>query len=188
MTDMKSITPQKLLWLDLEMTGLDDANDRILEVAAIITDWDFREIASFETGVSQDQAAYNRLRANELAASRPVETEELITTAQSGMPETEAEEAVLRLIAEHAEAGETLLLAGNSIHSDRRFIRRYWPRLDAMLHYRMLDVSAWKVVMVSRYGVEFRKQEKHRALDDIRESIAELQSYLRYITIPPHDA
>ena len=71
-----------------------------------------------------------------------------------------------------------MLLAGNSIHVDRRFIIAKWPKLDAKLHYRMLDVSAWKVVFEGITRKKFAKPDAHRALDDIRGSIAELQYYL----------
>jgi oligoribonuclease len=75
---------------------------------------------------------------------------------------------------------EPAVLAGNSIHNDRLFIKRQWPQLDLKLHYRMLDVSAWKVLMQGKYGVKFEKKEIHRAFDDIQASIAELQHYLEW--------
>ena len=68
----------------------------------------------------------------------------------------------------------------NSIHSDSKFIHRWWPALDLKLHYRMLDVSAWKVLMQGKFGVEYEKKEVHRAFDDIQASIAELQYYLEW--------
>ena len=78
---------------------------------------------------------------------------------------------------------EPALLAGNSIHMDRQFIRHWWPNVEKRLHYRMLDVSAWKVVMIGKYGIEYEKLEKHRALDDIRESIDELEFYLTKLRV-----
>ncbi|HSW90953.1 MAG TPA: exonuclease domain-containing protein, partial [Candidatus Saccharimonadales bacterium] len=77
-------------------------------------------------------------------------------------------------------ASEPAVLAGNSIHQDRRFIRQWWPEVEALLHYRMFDVSSFKVWMQGKYGLEFEKKETHRALDDIDESIAELQYYLEW--------
>jgi len=71
-----------------------------------------------------------------------------------------------------------VLLAGNSVHIDRQFIKSNWPKFDVFLHYRMLDVSAWKVVFEGKYGKKFAKPDAHRALDDIRGSIIELQYYL----------
>ena len=78
---------------------------------------------------------------------------------------------------------EPILLAGNSIHQDRKFIDREWPNLGSLLHYRMLDVSAWKVVFDGKYGKRFAKPEAHRALDDIKGSIMELKYYLTKVRI-----
>jgi oligoribonuclease len=85
-------------------------------------------------------------------------------------------------INKHFDQDEPALLAGNSIHCDRGFIRHWWPNVEKRLHYRMLDVSAWKVVMIGKYGVEYTKLEKHRALDDILESIDEMKFYLEKVT------
>ena len=74
--------------------------------------------------------------------------------------------------------GKEVILAGNSIHQDRKFIDKEWPEVSKRLHYRMLDVSAWKVVMEGKYGKKFVKREAHRALDDIQGSIEELKWYL----------
>lgn len=178
MTDLKHTNPKKLLWLDFELTGLNPAKDRIIEVAAIVTDWDFKELAEYQSGVRHNEQKLRDLLAqNAWMVSRPKETEALLETAMSGPSEIEVESAVLKLLDGHAE-GTPVLLAGNSIHFDRMFIRQWWPRLEARLHYRMLDVSAWKVVMMGKYDMEFKKKEQHRAMDDIRESIAELKFYL----------
>jgi oligoribonuclease len=81
-------------------------------------------------------------------------------------------------VKEHFDSDIKILLAGNSIHMDRRFIERQWRTFDALLHYRILDVSAWKVVFEGKYRKKFAKPEAHRALSDIRGSIEELQYYL----------
>ncbi|MNH33570.1 Oligoribonuclease [compost metagenome] len=91
------------------------------------------------------------------------------------------ENELLAFIDEHFEANKPVLLAGNSIHQDRRFIVNEWRRLYARLHYRMLDVTAWKVVFEGKYRKKFAKPEEHRALGDIRGSIMELQYYLAKI-------
>ena len=78
--------------------------------------------------------------------------------------------------------GETVYLAGNSIHQDRKFIEREWPELNTKLHYRMLDVSAWKIVFENALHRSFPKPENHRALDDIRGSIEELKWYRKMIS------
>lgn len=173
-----------MLWIDLEMTGLDPQKDCIVEVAAIVTDWDFAELGSLDYGVKQDEDKLRDLfAANPWTAARPSESAILIEHSQQGIPETQAEADIIKLIDKHFAPDEPVLLAGNSIHCDRGFIKRYWPKLEARLHYRMLDVSAWKVVMQGKYGVAFTKKEAHRALDDIRESIAELQQYLLSVHI-----
>lgn len=179
MADLKKVTPAKLLWVDLEMTGLRPQTDRIVEVAAIVTDWDFKELARLESGVKQDGQEITALfAANDWASARPENTKQLIDLSLGSPAEKEVEDNLLALIDEHVTPGEVMLLAGNSIHQDRAFIRQWWPRLNERLHYRMLDVSAWKVVMQAKYGLEFPKKETHRALDDIIESIDELKFYL----------
>lgn len=179
MTELNKITPKKLLWLDLEMTGLNPQKDRIVEVGAIVTDWDFTEIASFESGVRHERAQLKKLfAANPWAAARPQNTQELIDLSRKSPSEADVEAELLQLVEAHFEHDQPVLLAGNSIHVDRGFIRQWWPNLEERLHYRMCDVSAWKVVMVGKYHLEFKKQEAHRALGDIRESIDELQFYL----------
>lgn len=172
---------QKIFWVDLEMTGLDPKRDRIVEVAAIVTDWNFAEYAVYESGVGQDVTEVAALLdANEWYAALPENKHAMQQRAQTGPPEKEVVEQLVQLLDEHFAPDEKVILAGNSIHQDRRFIRQWWPELDQRLHYRMLDVSAWKVLMMGKFGVEFKKSEAHRALDDIRESIGELQFYLTY--------
>lgn len=181
MTELKNITPQKLLWIDLEMTGLNPAKDRIVEVGAIITDWDFNELDVFESGVGQDKNEVTQLfQANDWAMARPENTQELIKLSLSSPTEQEVEAALVALVNKHFASNEVALLAGNSIHADRGFIRQWWPNLEKRLHYRMLDVSAWKVVMQGKYNLPYQKQEAHRALGDIRESIDELTYYLEW--------
>ena len=186
--ELKRINPTKLLWIDLEMTGLDPRVDRIVEVAAIVTDWQFTELDTLETGVAQDvHEAEQLMNRVSIFQDRPDLKKEFLTCAKNGIPEAEAEDRLLQVIDKHFAPGEPVLLAGNSIHTDRQFIRTWWPRLEKRLHYRMLDVSAWKVVMIGRYGVEYKKSETHRALADIRESIAELQDYLKVLSSTPRE-
>jgi len=176
MSELKNITPKKLLWLDLEMTGLNPAKHKIIEVAAVITDWDFNELATFEAIVKQPKSVLANMddwpRKQHTASG-------LLAKVGEGIDSSAAEQELCNLIGAHFGSGPALL-AGNSIHTDRQFIRVEWPKVEAKLHYRMLDVTAWKVVMVGKYGIEFSKKDTHRALDDIRESIAELQFYLNH--------
>lgn len=182
MADLKRITPEKILWLDLEMTGLIPTRDKIVEVAAIVTDWNFTELATFDSGVGNDpEAIRDMLDADPWFAQFPENKKKFIELAANSPALEEVEDRLLELINEHFPHDAPALLGGNSIHMDRQFIRQYWPRLEARLHYRMLDVSAWKVVMIGKFGTEFKKKEAHRALDDVRESIAELQFYLEKV-------
>ena len=180
--DLKRVTPNHLLWVDLEMTGLDAAIDRIVEVGAIVTDWQFKELDSWETGIAHDTAEVAELMARSpFYDTHPELKRDLLGSVKTGLPEKEVEEKLLALVDKHFTPGEPVLLAGNSIHTDRQFIRHWWPQLEERLHYRMLDVSAWKVVMIGRYDLEYKKKEAHRALGDIRESIAELEYYLQVL-------
>lgn len=176
----KNAVPTKLLWVDLEMTGLEAAQDVILEVAAEITDFDFKTLASYEAMVRQPrEVVVERMQKNTWWADFPANRDEFIAKLEQGKPSEQVEQELIRLVQEHF-GNEPAVLAGNSIHNDRKFIAAWWPALDLKLHYRMLDVSAWKVFMQGKYGVTFEKKEVHRAFDDIQASIAELQHYLSW--------
>lgn len=173
----------KILWVDLEMTGLDPRDDRIMEVAAIVTDWDFSELATYEGVIKVgDDVIESRMRgpAAGFWDANPTARDGLVMQNATGKSATEIEDELLKFLDENFDDA-TILLAGNSIHQDRRFIRHEWPRVDARLSYRMLDVSAWKVVFEGKYRKKFAKPEEHRALGDIRGSIMELQYYLKKV-------
>lgn len=171
----------KLLWVDLEMTGLEPKTDRILEVAAIVTDWNFTELASFETVVHQPPKVLEGM--DEWCKTQHGASGLTERVQESEVSETDAEDLLLDIIEHIYKDDEKVILAGNSIHQDRRFIRKYWPRLEERLHYRMLDVSAWKIVFEGKYRKRFAKPEEHRALGDIRGSIQELQYYLGKVKV-----
>lgn len=176
----------KLLWIDLEMTGLDPVEDRIVEVAAIATDWDFKEVASYQAVVKVGPRLMKRRMdsAKDFWDANPKVREALVKqNGEHGRSGRTIENELLAFVNEHFEEGTPVLLAGNSIHQDRKFIVRTWPRLDTRLHYRMLDVSAWKVVFEGKYKKKFIKPESHRALEDIRGSIEELKYYLRKVKV-----
>lgn len=170
----------RILWLDLEMTGLSPDKDMITEVAIIVTDWDFNEVATYQGVIkNNDSHMKKRFKANADFWDKNTESRDgLIGQNKDGKPLLEVEDEILSLIKEHFEKDTPVLLAGNSVYWDRRFITKNWPRFDEKLHYRLLDVSAWKVVFEGKFGKKFSKPEVHRALDDIRGSIAELQYYL----------
>ena len=175
--------PQRILWMDLEMTGLDPVQDRILEVGAIVTDWDFNEIATYEAVKKVGPNLMKKQMTTTFWSENPETRDALIAQNSSGKHGRAVENELLEFIDIHFEKDIPVLLAGNSIHQDRRFIVNEWQRLDARLHYRMLDVTAWKVVFEGKYRKKFAKAETHRALADIRGSIEELQYYLQKVTV-----
>src|SRR5665213_1176968 len=176
----KHTVPTRLLWVDLEMTGLDPLEDVILEVAAEITDFEFKTLANYEAIVQQPRdLVVERMGKNIWWKDYPNNRDEFVRKVATGKPAEQVQRELIELI-EQQFGDEPAILAGNSIHNDRNFIKQWWPQLDLKLHYRVLDVSAWKVVMQGKYGAQFEKKEVHRAFDDIQASIAELQYYLEW--------
>lgn len=173
---------ERILWVDLEMTGLDPQKDVILEVAAIVTDWEFNEIATFESGVGHDVVQVSELLdANPFYIKMKENKASLLALTTDSAPSKVVERQLIEFVKTHCESARPVILAGNSIHIDRQFIRAEWPTFDQSLHYRMLDVTAWKLVFENKFGLKHQKQEKHRALEDIRESIAELKVYMEHV-------
>lgn len=167
-----------LIWLDLEMTGLNPFQDRILEIATIVTDSQLRilaegpVIAIYQSAAILDEMDdWNR---EHHGASHLVER-----VRSSNATETDAELATLSFLSDYVPAGASPL-CGNSICQDRRFLARWMPRLEAYCHYRNLDVSTLKI-LAQRWAPEvassFKKESRHLALQDIRESIDELRHY-----------
>jgi len=173
--------------MDCEMTGLRLDSDKLIEVSALVTDSDLNVLGEgVDIVIHADDAA--------LAAMVPVVTE---MHARSGLTEevrrstvtvAEAEEMVLDYIRQYVPTPRTVPLAGNSIATDRAFIARDMPALDAHLHYRMIDVSSIKELCRRWYPrIYFGQPEKgltHRALADIKESIRELEYYRRTAFVP----
>lgn len=175
----------KLLWIDLEMTGLDPERDRILEVAAIATGWDLELMtrgdkqAEMTAVVKVSEKLMQERMVGEFWEKNAESRDGLMAQNAEGEGARVVEQKLLDFIDEWF--GNEVILAGNSIHQDRKFIDREWPEVSRRLHYRMLDVSAWKVVFEGKYGKKFTKREAHRALDDIRGSIEELKWYLEMV-------
>ena len=176
-----------LVWLDMEMTGLDPAKERIIEMATILTDGNLVELA-----VGPDLVIH---QADEiLVAMDDWNTKHhggsgLVDRVKaSTVSEADAEAQTIAFINAHVSAKDRPVLAGNSIHQDRRFVRTYMPILDERLHYRMVDVSTIKELSRRWFPAvtakQTKKKETHRALDDIRESIDELRYYRANVFLP----
>ena len=177
----------RLVWIDCEMTGLDLANDALIEIAALVTDADLVPLGEGVDVVihASDEALANMPEVVVDMHAKSGLTEEV---RASTVTMAEAEKLVLDYIREHVPDARTAPLCGNSIATDRGFIARDMPELDAHLHYRMIDVSSIKELCRRWYPrIYYAQPEKglaHRALADARESIRELEYYRRTAFVP----
>ncbi|PZQ88158.1 MAG: oligoribonuclease [Leifsonia xyli] len=171
----------RLVWIDCEMTGLDLEIDELVEVAVVVTDYDLTPLdAGFSIVIKPDQSAYNHMgdfvREMHTASG-------LLEEIPGGVSLADAEYQVLEYILRFVPENGTAPLAGNTIGTDRAFIAKYMPRVDAHLHYRNVDVSTIKELARRWFPrVYFQSPAKnggHRALADILESIRELEYYRR---------
>src|SRR5688572_24066945 len=146
----KDAIPTKLLWFDMEMTGLDPLQDVILEVAAEVTDFNLKTLETYETRLIQDrQAVLTRFQANNWWRDFPENRDDFLKHLEEGKHPKQVVEELAALVDRHFK-GELAILAGNSIYNDRGFIKYQWPTLDLKLHYRMLDVSSFKILMQAK--------------------------------------
>ena len=167
-----------LVWLDLEMTGLDPDSERVIEIATAITSHDLSEIIEGPNLVIQQPMEFidnmDDWNTNQHTKSGLVESLKV-----TNITIEEAQKQTLEFLSMHAEKGRSPL-CGNSISHDRRFLRRYMPELDAFFHYRNVDVSSIKE-LIKRWNPEllagFKKSSGHRAMEDVLESIQELKFY-----------
>jgi oligoribonuclease len=177
------MSKKKLLWMDLEMTGLDEKNDQILEIAAIVTDAELRPLDQKHYVIYQPQTVLEGM--NDWCKLHHGKSG-LTALVPSGTPLSTAEKELTEWVETHfgkKHGKDGAVLAGNSIHNDRRFIDTHMPAFAKTLHYRMVDVSSFKEIFRERYNVKYEKKNAHRAIDDLHESIAELSHYLSFVKI-----
>lgn len=167
----------KLVWLDLEMTGLDLERCAIIEIGLVITGKDLEPVAELERVIWQPEEVLLRME----PFVREMHTKngllDRVRASRTGLADAEAD--AVSLVARHCVFREAIL-AGNSVHTDRGFIARYMPTLERFFHYRQVDVSTLKVLTRAWYPdtPHFEKEDKaHTALADIHESLAELKHY-----------
>lgn len=175
--------PKHLFWVDLEMTGLDEKVDHILEIAVAITDSELKIVDTYETVVFQPQSVLDGM--NDWCKKTHGESG-LTALVPTGKPLAQVEQEALALADKYFSAKDRIVLCGNSVGNDKRFIDAYMPALAARLHYRIVDVSSFKEIFRERWGVQFNKGNAHRAIGDIQESIAELSHYLSFVQIAKH--
>ena len=159
------------------MTGLDVNKEVPIEVAAIVTNHKLEALDSYHSAIKQPQSY---LDAMDNWNQTHHKNSGLLELVPSGKNPSEVEVDVIEL-ANKYWSKEKIVLCGNSIGQDRLFINKYFVRFAERLHYRMLDVTSFKVVFSSLYNKVFEKKNNHRATDDIQESINELKYYLKFI-------
>jgi len=167
-----------LIWIDLEMTGLDTTTDQIIEIATIVTDAHLNELAEGPVvAIRQSQQIMDGMDEwNTRQHGQSGLTARVLDSRRSAQ---DAEEATIRFLENFVAAGASPM-CGNSVCQDRRFLARQMPALEAYFHYRNLDVSTLKILAHSwapEVARGFDKESDHRALADIRDSIAELAYY-----------
>ena len=176
----------QLVWIDCEMTGLDLARDALIEIACIVTDG---QLVPVDDGVDVVIKPPAEALDHMAEVVRDMHTASgLLTELSAGVTLAEAQEQILAYVHAHVHESRRVPLCGNSIATDRTFIARDMPELDAFLHYRMVDVSSIKELARRWYPrAYFASPEKHgghRALADIKESIRELQYYREAVFVP----
>jgi oligoribonuclease len=173
-----TVDENRLLWVDMEMSGLSPESDRVLELAVVITDAELNVVAEGPViVVHQDDSVLDKM--DSWNRSTHARSGLISRVRESRVDEAAAQRQMLEWVARYVPAGRSPM-CGNSICQDRRFMARWMPQLEAFFHYRNLDVSTLKE-LARRWKPEvfrsFEKKSRHEALADIYESIAELKHY-----------
>src|SRR5215469_306251 len=176
----------RLVWIDCEMTGLDLSRDALVEIACIVTDG---ELNTLDDGIDVLIKPPAQALDDMTDVVREMHTKSgLLTELDGGITLAEAQEQVLGYVRQHVPESRKVPLCGNSIATDRTFLARDMPELDAFLHYRMVDVSSIKELARRWYPLAYfaspEKHGGHRALADIKESIRELRYYREAVFVP----
>ncbi|NLA65295.1 MAG: oligoribonuclease [Leucobacter sp.] len=182
---MSNAPAAQLVWIDCEMTGLDVDRDGICEIAVIVTDFELTPLHSgFELVINPGESALENMGD---FVREMHETSGLLPRIADGVTVAEAERQVIAYLKQHVTAGKRPIVAGNTIGMDRRFIAKYMPNLEELLHYRSVDVSTIKELSRQWYPAVFygspEKRGGHRALADIAESIQELAYFRRAVLV-----
>ena len=175
----------KLVWIDCEMTGLSLEHDALVEVAALVTDYELNVLGDgVDLVIKPPAAALEQM--NEVVTTMHTSSG-LLTELETGISVREAEEQVLAYVREHVKEPRKAPLAGNTVGTDRTFLARDMTELEGWLHYRVIDVSSIKELARQWYPRAYfaapAKAGNHRALADIRESIDELRYYRRTVFV-----
>ena len=177
----------RLVWIDCEMTGLDLEHDALIEVAALVTDFDLNVLGDgIDVIIKPPAEALDQM--NDFVRDMHV-TSGLLEELDAGTTMEDAQAQVLAYVREHCPDGSRPPLAGNTVATDRSFLVRDMPELESFLHYRIIDVSSIKELsrrwFPRAYYASPAKQGGHRALADIQESIEELRFYREAVFVPP---
>ena len=167
-----------LLWVDFEMTGLDVDKEVIIEAGVIVTDLNLKEKEQYHAVVKQPQHYLDNMDEwNTKQHSQSGLTEQV----PFGKNPEEVEEDILKIVKRHIPEHELAILAGNSVAQDRLFIMKHFRKLAERIHYRVVDVTSWKIMFTYKYNIVHKKRKTHRAFEDIKESIEELRTFMSYI-------
>jgi len=173
---------EQLLWFDMEMTGLDADQDRPLEVACLVTGADFEILGKDHWVVGQTDEVLNGM--NEWCQKHHGASGLSNDVRAHGVPESQVDEALCEWVGAYwSKPSKPIVLAGNSIHQDRLFVNKYFPQFAKKLHYRMLDVSSYKIFFESHLKKRFEKNSKHRAFNDVLDSLQEFLFYMKSMSV-----